>query len=159
MIYTDMTKKAMNIAYDLHKGQMDKGGVPYIFHSYHLAEQMKTEYGVIAALLHDTLEDTPATLPWLREQGFPEPVLKAVSLLTHDKSIPYMDYIRKLCRNSIAYYVKLADLKHNSNLSRLGTAVTDQDRARLKKYQEAILYMESQMPKSNTPQQATGRGI
>ena len=62
MIYTDMTKKAMKLAYDLHKGQTDKGGIPYIFHPYHLAEQMKTEEGVIVALLHDTLEDTPITI-------------------------------------------------------------------------------------------------
>ena len=143
MIYTDMTKKAMKIAYDLHQGQTDKGGVPYIFHSYHLAEQMKTEESVIAALLHDTLEDTPATLDRLREQGFSESVLEAVSLLTHDKNVPYMDYIRTLCKNPIAYHVKLADLKHNSDTSRLGTVLTDQDKSRLKKYQEAILYMET----------------
>ena len=53
MIYTELTKKAMKIAYDAHHGQLDKGGLPYVFHPWHLAEQMDDEISTIAALLHD----------------------------------------------------------------------------------------------------------
>ena len=62
MIYTNLTNKAMRIAYNAHNGQLDKSDVPYIFHPFHLAEQMKTEHEVIVALLHDVVEDTDVTL-------------------------------------------------------------------------------------------------
>ena len=53
MIYTDWTKKAMKLAYEAHHGQVDKGGMPYVFHPFHLAEQMDDEISTVAALLHD----------------------------------------------------------------------------------------------------------
>lgn len=142
MIYTEMTKKAMKIAYKAHNGQMDKGGIPYIFHPYHLAEQMKTEETVITALLHDIIEDTPLTISWLREQGFSESVLEALTLLRHEADMPYMEYIQKLQNNKIACQVKLEDLKHNSDISRMDQ-MDDRDRKRLKKYKEAITYLET----------------
>ena len=58
MIYTEMTKKAMQISYQAHKDQVDKSGIPYIFHPTHLAEQTETEEAVIVALFHDVVEDT-----------------------------------------------------------------------------------------------------
>ena len=61
MIYTENTKKAINIAYKAHMGQEDKLGIPYIFHPYHLAEQMDSEDACIVALLHDVVEDTNIT--------------------------------------------------------------------------------------------------
>ncbi len=142
MIYTEMTKKAMKIAYNAHNGQMDKGGIPYIFHPYHLAEQMKTEETVITALLHDIIEDTPLTISWLREQGFSESVLEALTLLRHETDMPYMEYIQRLQNNKIACQVKLEDLKHNSDISRIDQ-MDDRDRKRLKKYKEAIAYLET----------------
>lgn len=141
MIYTEMTKKAMKIAYNAHKGQFDKGGMPYIFHPYHLAEQMETEETIITAFLHDVMEDTPITLTWLKEQGFSEQVLEALALLTHKEEIPYMEYIKQLCNNRIAYQVKLADLKHNSDSSRL-EKLEEKDRKRLEKYKKALCYLE-----------------
>ena len=78
MIYTELTKKAMQIAYRAHEGQLDKSDVPYIFHPCHLAEQMKTEHGVIVALLHDVVEDSDITLEDLAAEGFPPDVLEAV---------------------------------------------------------------------------------
>lgn len=141
MIYTKMTKKAMVIAYNAHKEQLDKGGMPYIFHPYHLAEQMETEETVIAALLHDVMEDTPITPTWLREQGFSEQVLEALTFLTHKEGIPYMKYIEQLSNNPIAYQVKLADLRHNSDSSRL-EKLDERDKKRLEKYKKALLYLE-----------------
>lgn len=142
MIYTEMTKKAMKIAYEAHSGQMDKGNVPYIFHPYHLAEQMETEETIITALLHDIIEDTPLTLAWLREQGFSEAVLEALALLRHENDMPYMEYIRQLQNNEIACRVKLEDLRHNSDISRMDKP-DDKDKKRLKKYKEAIAYLET----------------
>ena len=66
MIYTQLTKKAMRIAYEAHKNQVEKSGIPYIYHPLHLAEQMQYEAAVCVALLHDVVEDTDITLDDLR---------------------------------------------------------------------------------------------
>ena len=70
MIYTEQTKKAMKLCFEAHKEQVDKCGMPYVFHPYHLAEQMTDEDTVVAALLHDVVEDTEYTLEDLKEIGF-----------------------------------------------------------------------------------------
>lgn len=136
MIYTENTRKAMKIAYDAHNGQLDKSGVPYIYHPIHLAERMKTEESCVVALLHDVVEDTDVTMEQL-EKEFPETVIEALRLLTHDESVPYMDYVKGLKDNPIAREVKLADLHHNSDDTRLKN-LTEKDIKRNKKYQKAI---------------------
>lgn len=122
MIYTDLTERAMRLAYRAHDGQVDKAGVPYIFHPIHLAEQMTTEAYVCVALLHDVVEDSDVTIEDIAAL-FPAEVTEAVRLLTHDESVPYLDYIRALRANPLARTVKLADLNHNSDESRLRDAV------------------------------------
>ena len=117
MLYTEMTIKAMKVAYEAHLGQLDYNDVPYIFHPYHLAEQMDDEVSCTVALLHDVVEDTPITLSDL-EQIFPAQVVEIVRLLTHDEGVDYFDYIREIKKNPIATKVKLEDLKHNSDESR-----------------------------------------
>ncbi len=119
MLYTELTIKAMRIAYEAHKDQYDKGGVPYIFHPYHLAEQLSDEYDICVALLHDVVEDTEVTLSDLEREGFPKEILDAVALLTRNKDDVYLDYVRKIKTNPIATRVKLQDLAHNSDPSRL----------------------------------------
>ena len=88
--------------------------MPYVYHPFHLAEQMDEEISCTVALLHDVVEDTEVTLAEL-EQEFPPAVTEAVCLLTHDKSVDYYDYVRSLKPNAIAKRVKLADLAHNSD--------------------------------------------
>ena len=118
MVYTPLTKKAMAIAYRAHHGQTDHGGVPYIFHPVHLAEQMPDEYTTCVALLHDVVEDTSVTLEALAVH-FPKEVIDAVALLTHEDDVPYLEYVSKIKDNPIARTVKLADLTHNSDRTRL----------------------------------------
>ncbi|MDE5582686.1 MAG: HD domain-containing protein [Ruminococcus sp.] len=126
MIYTELTKKAMQIAYEAHQGQYDKGDVPYIFHPYHVAEQMTDETTTCTALLHDVIEDTEITLEHL-EKEFPQEITEALKLLTRDGSMTYSEYIERLKHNPVARAVKLADLKHNSDMSRLdGNAVSEE---------------------------------
>ena len=137
MIYTTLTKKALSICFDAHKDQRDKSGAPYVFHPFHLAEQMTDEYTVCTALLHDVVEDTDTTLEDLRSEGFPEEVLEALALLTHDADTPYMDYVKRLKHNPIARAVKLADLAHNSDPTRL-EVMDEWALARAEKYHEAI---------------------
>ena len=137
MIYTDLTKKAMLLSYNAHHGQYDKGGLPYVFHPFHLAEQMRTEETVVIALLHDVIEDTEYTLDDVSGMGFPKAVLDALACLTHDKTVPYMDYIANIKKNPLARVVKIADLRHNSDVSRLN-AVDEDSVRRVRKYEEAI---------------------
>lgn len=133
MIYTHLTNEAMKIAYAAHHGQVDKGGIPYIFHPCHLAEQMTDEYTTCVALLHDVVEDTDVTLEELAKI-FPKEVIDAIALMTHDDDTPYLDYVAKIKENPIARTVKLADLMHNSDKTRL----EDQDinAAALKRWEE-----------------------
>ena len=144
MIYTALTKKAMRIAYEAHKGQVDKNGVPYIYHPTHLAEQMKDEPTTCVALLHDVVEDTDMTFEQLKAEGFTPEIIAALKLMTHDKNVPYMDYVSKIKNNPIASKVKLADLKHNSDLSRLDHA-DERALLRAEKYKKAIELLTSGM--------------
>lgn len=126
--------KAFIVAIKAHQGQKDKGGKPYILHPIRVALNVKGKDERIVALLHDVIEDTNYTIDNLdfltKEQK------DALLLLTHDKSVPYMEYIRKVKKNKIASKVKLADLEQNMNLKRLKT-VSDKDLKRLEKYTRA----------------------
>ncbi len=141
MIYTDLTKKAMKLCFDAHKDQVDKSGLPYVFHPFHLAEQMTDEETTITALLHDVVEDTAYTLDDLRGIGFPESVMTAIGLMTHDDGTPYLEYVARLKDNRIARTVKLADLRHNSDMSRLDV-VDEKALTRAEKYKKAIALLE-----------------
>lgn len=118
MIYTPLTNRAMQIAYEAHHGQTDKCGMPYIFHPYHLAEQMDEEYAVCVALLHDVLEDTDVPREALAAE-FPEAVMEALDLMTHEEGVPYLEYVKKIKPNPLARKVKLADLTHNTDSTRI----------------------------------------
>lgn len=137
MIYTELTKKALKLSFEAHKNQVDKSEMPYVYHPFHLAEQMETEETVIVALLHDVVEDTDYTLDDIREMGFPDSVVEALALMTHNKSVPYMDYVAKIKDNPIAKAVKLEDLKHNSDLSRLDI-IDEKALKRVEKYAAAM---------------------
>lgn len=140
MIYTELTKKALQISFLAHKDQVDKSGIPYVYHPFHVAEQMDDEYSTCVALLHDVAEDSDITLDDLRAEGFPPQVIDALVLLTHDDDVPYMDYIRMIKTNPIAKKVKLADLAHNSDLSRLDN-VDSNALERLNKYKLAVIIL------------------
>lgn len=137
MLYTDLTKKAMKIAFEAHKNQTDKTGIPYIYHPIHLAEQMSDEVTTCVALLHDVVEDTDITFEQLEQEGFTDEIIAALKLLTHDDAVPYMDYVREIKSNPVASAVKLADLKHNSDLTRLDL-VDQKALERVQKYKKAI---------------------
>lgn len=117
MIYTELTNKALRIAYAAHAGQLDKCGAPYIFHPAHVAEQMDDEVSTCVALLHDVVEDSDVTLDDLARE-FPPEVVEGVRLMTHDPSVDYLDYVRAIKGSPVAEKVKLADLAHNSDQTR-----------------------------------------
>ncbi len=139
MINTKLTKKAMLLAYNAHQNQFDKGGVPYIYHPIHIAEQMNTETECLVALLHDIVEDTNLSFKDL-EKEFPKEVIDILKLLTHNKNIDYLEYIKPIKNNPIARKVKIADLIHNSDKTRLNN-ITQEDITRINKYKKALEYL------------------
>ena len=141
MIYTPLTRKALKLCFDSHKDQVDKTGLPYVFHPFHLAEQMKDEYTTVCALLHDVAEDTDTTVEDIRAMGFPGEVCDALKLLTHDvAAVPYMDYVADIKSNPIARAVKIADLRHNSDATRLDE-IDSKMKARFEKYERALNFL------------------
>lgn len=141
MIYTKGTKEALKLCFNAHKEQTDKSGLPYVFHPFHLAEQMQTEDTTIVALLHDVVEDTDYTIEDLVKMGFSKAVTDAIALMTHEKGVDYMEYVAAIKENPIAKIVKLADLKHNSDISRL-ESVDQKALERREKYLKAIAFLE-----------------
>ncbi|MBR3344926.1 MAG: bifunctional (p)ppGpp synthetase/guanosine-3',5'-bis(diphosphate) 3'-pyrophosphohydrolase [Solobacterium sp.] len=137
MIYTDMTKKAIRLIFRAHAGQTDKCGLPYVCHPLHVAESMEDEVTCTAALLHDVVEDTDVTFEDLAEMGFTPEVIRIVRLLTHDPEVPYMDYVRRIKEDPQAAKVKLSDLRHNCDLTRIDH-VAQRDLDRVKKYKAAM---------------------
>ena len=143
MIYTELTKKAMQIAFDAHKEQKDKSGLPYVFHPFHLAEQMTDEVSTCVALLHDVVEDSAITFEDMAKQSIPTTVIEILRLLTRDDTVPYLDYVQNIMdsSNQTAIAVKLADLRHNSDVSRL-EFVDEKMVARFEKYRLAMDILE-----------------
>ena len=115
-------EKAVMIAQEAHKGQMDKGGNPYIEHPLHVASQVETLELKMIAVLHDTLEDSSLTAADLMEAA-------------------YLDYIRRVAGNKLAARVKKEDLKHNMDMSRIQSP-TEKDRKRCAKYEKALRLLE-----------------
>lgn len=134
---------AISIALKAHKGQVDKGGNPYILHPLAVMNRVETIEEKIVAVLHDVVEDTEVTIDQLRETGFSEEILEAINLLTRAKEDSYEEFIDKTLKNRISRNVKIADIKENMNLSRIQDP-SEQDYIRLEKYKRALERLERQ---------------
>lgn len=142
--YEVLYKRAVEIATKAHEGQKDKGGNPYINHPLAVAASLKEPEHKIIAVLHDVLEDSEMTAQDLFAEGFPPDVVEAICVLTHNKSdaLSYEDYIYLVQKNSLARAVKIADITHNLDLSRIPNP-THYDHKRCEKYKRALRYLQS----------------
>src|SRR5262252_164275 len=129
-------ERAILIAAQAHLGQRDKGGAPYILHPLRMMMRMESEAAMMAAVLHDVVEDSDWTLEQLRDEGFSEEVLQAVDCLTNRDGEGYDEFIARVRANAIASQVKIADLEDNMNVKRIGE-MTPKDLARIDKYHRA----------------------
>lgn len=134
--WNGLVEKALEIAQNAHEGQLDKGGRPYINHPITVAQKVQTPQEKIVALLHDVVEDTDVTLEDLRKV-FSEEIVTAVDLVTKKKGSDFSldEYFAAIKSNSLARKVKLADLEHNMDMSRLPNP-TEKDFRRLEKYKK-----------------------
>jgi len=129
-------ERAIAVSVAAHKGQRDKYGRPYILHPLTLMMKMRDETSMMAAVLHDVVEDTPLTLDDLRREGFPGEVIEAVGSLSKNEKETYDEYVERVSRNPLAVKVKLADLEDNMMVTRMNK-VTEKDTVRLAKYLSA----------------------
>ena len=136
------SEKAYEIAKRAHLGQVDKAGEDYIKHPQKVASFVKSDEEKVVAYLHDVIEDTELTLEDLHEYEFSKEVIEAVDIITKKKGEDYQSYLNSVKKNKLARAVKLADLRHNSDLTRL-TKVTEKDIERKEKYQKAIDFLNS----------------
>src|SRR5262245_19981709 len=126
-------ERAILIAAQAHLGQRDKAGAPYILHPLRLMMRMESEAAMIAAVLHDVVEDSDWTLERLRGEGFSDEVMQAVACLTHRDGETYDEFVERVRANAIACKVKITDLEDNMNVKRIGE-MTPKDLARIEKY-------------------------
>lgn len=138
-----MLSTAIAITAGVFENVNDKGGQPYILHCLNVMNQMDpTDHELMSiAVLHDVIEDSGYSLDYLRSKGFSERVIDGVKALTHEKGVPYMDYIRNIAHNPDARKVKMADLRHNSDIMRM-KGLREKDFRRLEKYHTAYEYLK-----------------
>ena len=130
-------ERAIEIATEAHKGQLDKSGKEYIGHPLRVMEMGKTEDEKIVGVLHDVIEDTDWTFEKLEAEGFsPEVIaaLRCVTKITENEN--YDDFIDRVKKNPLAVAVKINDLSDNMDIRRL-PYLSDKDVKRLKKYLKA----------------------
>ena len=140
--------KAIAITSDAFKGDLDKGGVPYIMHCLHVMNIVgkKTDNDpemMCIAVMHDLKEDKSEwTDQRLIDEGFSHRVIRGVDSMTHRHGESYEDYIDRIAKNPDARVVKMVDLKHNSDIHRM-TGLTPKHFARLEKYHKAYAFLRN----------------
>ncbi len=130
-----MLEKAIAIAVESHKGQLDKAGKIYILHPMRVMLRGKNETEMIVGILHDTVEDTPITIEMLRLEGFSDEILEAIDCITKHPGEDYADFIDRVLTNPLATQVKLYDMEDNLNRDRIPYP-TPHDEARFAKYEK-----------------------
>jgi (p)ppGpp synthase/HD superfamily hydrolase len=130
-------EKAIDTSLYAHRGQFDKAGKPYVSHPIYLACKMRTEEEKIVALLHDVVEDTDVTLEDLEQEGFAKDIITAIKAITKEDGEDYFDYIKRVKKNLLATKVKIEDLKHNMDITRIKEP-KEKDFERLEKYKKAM---------------------
>ena len=131
-------ESAIQIAVAAHAGIKDKGGKPYILHPIKVMMRVETEEEQIVAILHDVVEDTDWTFDALRNEGFSETVIEALETVTkQSEDEDYEDFIKRSLRNDIGRKVKIADLRENLDVTRIGE-LSEKDIKRINKYKKAL---------------------
>lgn len=135
-----MLQKALNLAYYVHFAQVDKGNNPYFLHPAYIALQFSEEKEQIVALLHDVVEDGKVNIGVIEDE-FGTEIANAIIAITKKEKEKYFDYINRVKQNEIARKVKIEDLKHNMDISRIKN-VKPNDFSLLKRYEKALKILE-----------------
>lgn len=147
MKYSLLLAKAIAIASEVFKDCTDKGGTPYILHCLYVMHKVKHlgYLAMICAVLHDLVEDLEESHGWtferLKQEGFTDEMITILKLLTHNPKDEYMEYIKPIAGNAIAKAIKMADIEHNSKITRL-KGLRKKDFDNLEKYMRAYEYLK-----------------
>ncbi|MEW6048784.1 MAG: HD domain-containing protein [Bacillota bacterium] len=133
--------EALLLAVRAHRGQKDKGGAPYILHPLRVMLSLGEPSEMVAAVLHDAIEDGNVSAEQLRGKGFPEEVVRALDALTRRPGEDYGEYLVRVKANPLALRVKVADLRDNLDESRIPDR-TEEDLRRWEKYRRALQELE-----------------
>ena len=144
-----MLEKAIEIAVNAHKGQIDKAGKAYILHPMRVMLRGKNETEMIVGILHDTIEDTPVTLDFLQAEGFSEEILLALACISKEKGEDYGHFIERVLTNPLATQVKYYDMEDNMNRERIPNP-TERDEKRYAKYEKYHKIVEQKLTKLQT---------
>lgn len=134
---TELIRQAYYLSRNAHKGQVDKGGRDYFLHPCAVAETVHTANEKVVALLHDVVEDTEVSLRDLEDAGFPRVIVDAVDAITKRPGEAYDKYMERVKKNRIALVVKISDMQHNADISRIKEP-KEEDYERVKKYRTKI---------------------
>ena len=135
------------IATQRHDGQFDKGGKPYILHPLKVMHYLRSEDEELQciALGHDVIEDTFDSvgegIMFLNSRGFSQRVVQGILALTKRPDQTFENYKRQVMANKDAILVKMADLRHNSDIRRL-KGVGQKDIERIEKYHRFYLELK-----------------
>ena len=141
-ISPELLDLAIAIAHQAHAQQVDKAGQPYINHPLKVMAAMDSLETKIVAVLHDAIEDSDLTLDDLRRQGFPPIIIEAIAAITKGEQEAYGDYLARVMHNAIAHQVKIADVTHNLDISRIAHP-TERDYQRLEKYRQVLALLQT----------------
>ena len=133
-------EKAIKIALEAHKGQIDKAGKPYILHPLRLMVDVESEIEMISAVLHDVLEDSHFSVEDLKKEGIADEAIEIIQCLTKQSNESYEDFIKRIFLNKRAAQVKIKDIQDNMNIARLDN-VKQKDLERLAKYHNALMVL------------------
>lgn len=136
--------KAIALTSEVFKTTTDKSGAPYILHCLNVMNAMdRNDYELMMiAVMHDVIEDTDITVEDLMNEGYSTRVINGLISLTHIRWEPYDDYIKRVSENEDAIKVKLADLRHNSDIHRM-KGLREKDFKRLEKYHRAYAFLSA----------------
>ena len=137
-------ERAIALAATYHAGQQQRNGQPYILHPLHVMQHVPGMSAKMVAVLHDAIEDTDLTLAMLKREGFADEILHAVDLLTRKDGQPYDQYLAGLVGNTLALKVKIEDVRHNLDSTRIDK-LSDHDVVNLRKYHAALKWLEQKI--------------
>lgn len=143
-----MLSRMLAIVAHRHEGQFDRGGAPYVLHPLKVMHYLRSDDEELQciALGHDLVEDTFETIEegvaFLRAEEFSERVIQGILALTKIEGEAYEAYKARVKANLDAVCVKMADLRHNSDIRRL-KGVRPKDIERVVRYHEFYLELKA----------------
>ena len=135
----DLIYKSLELVTRLFNDKEDKGGQPYVIHLLKVYSGVSEYIEKVCALLHDVVEDTDIDYSDLEWLGYNKDIIEILRILTKLKGEDYKVYIDRIIEsnNIHAMNIKLSDLRHNMDISRIKNPTTNDYERISKRYEPA----------------------